>query len=334
VNLSKNVPNQNWIYTYDYAPDQIWEPWRTTSDTPPWIYEEAQNVSHRVNAYVARDTLSFALLSDNHYVVNGTWQDTREAIARLNENIKLDGVIHLGDFTDGMVSRALTNQYVYHILEDFKSLGLNCCATLGNHDCNYFKNNPDRLTLHEQCELYLQGKEPRYAVDYESQKLKMIFIDSYDVNEQLRYGFSVECAEWLGQMLSQTPDDWSVIVFSHLAPLVQLQAWAKELRNSAAIMEVLNKHADKILAYINGHNHCDHLYNEGRFPIISVNCAKCEYFLEHKPVGAVVPYRKLGDVSQESFDIMTIDTEKREIHFTRFGAGNDRVVCNGKAEWV
>jgi len=334
VNLSKNEPNYKWIYTYDYAPDQLWEPWRTTGVAPAWIYEESQNVSGRVNAKVSSDTLSFLLLTDNHYVINGTWPDTREAMSRLNERIRLSGVIHLGDFTDGMVSRELTNQYVYHILEDFKGLGLNCCATLGNHDCNYFKNNPERLTIQEQCVLYLQGNEPRYYIDYKQQKLRLIFIDSYDVNEPLRYGFSSECVDWIDKTLTNMPSNYSTIVFSHLTPLVELQAWAKEIRNSDAIMEVLNKHSEKIMAYINGHNHCDHLHNDGQFPIISINCAKCEYFLEHKPEGAVVPHRRLGDVSQESFDIMTIDTENREIHFTRFGAGKDRVVRNGKAEWV
>lgn len=334
MNLSKSTPNEKWIYTYDYAPGQIWEPWRTSGVMAGWMNDEASDVSKRANNHISSGSLSFVLLTDNHYTVNGTWQDTREAIRLLRKKITLSGVIHLGDFTDGMVSRERTKEFVGYIFEDFSRLGLDCRAALGNHDCNYFKNNPDRLTLREQCELYLQGNEPRYTVDYKDHKLKMIFIDSYDANEQLKYGFSLECIEWLERVLWLTPDDWSVIVFSHLTPLVQLQVWTKELRNSAAMMAVLNRHSDKILAYINGHNHCDHLYNDGRFPVISVNCAKCEYFLEHKPTGAVVPYRRLGDVSQESFDIMTIDPGKGEIHFTRFGAGSDRIVRNGRAEWA
>lgn len=102
-------------------------------------------------------------------------------------------------------------------------------------------------------------------------------------------------------------------------------------------MKVLDTHSHNILAFINGHNHCDHLFNDlynGNFPIISINCSKCEYFLEHKPEGAVVPYRELGNRTQESFDIMSVDTEKKEIYFTRFGSGNDRIVKNAKAVWV
>ena len=68
--------------------------------------------------------------------------------------------------------------------------------------------------------------------------------------------------------------------------------------------------------------------------MISINCAKCEYFTEHKPEGAVVPERRLGDRTQESFDVLQADTARREIHLTRFGAGKDRAVRNGKAEWL
>ncbi len=327
-------PNDNWIYTYAYAPDQVWEPWKTSNGTSEWLNDEVQNVSQRASSHISDDSLSFVLLTDSHYTINGTWQDTKEALGGLSKNIKLNGAIHLGDFTDGMVSRERTSNFVTDIFNDFKNIGLDCYATLGNHDCNYFKNNPDRLTQEEQRELYLQGRGLQYYIDYEQQKLRLIFIDSYDVNEQLRYGFSSECVQWLHQTFEQMPQNWSAIIFSHLPPLAQLQVWVKELRNSAAMMEVLNKYSSKILAFINGHNHCDHLYNNEQFPIISINCAKCEYFLEHKPEGAVVPYRKLGERTQDSFDIITINTARKTIYFTRFGAGQDRVMREGKAEWA
>jgi hypothetical protein len=133
------------------------------------------------------------------------------------------------------------------------------------------------------------------------------------------------------------PEDYVAIVFSHVTPLVRLQAWAKDIRNRNSLIEVLDKYSDRILAFINGHNHCDHIFNDlknGQFPIISINCAKCEYFVEHKPEGAVVPERRLGDRTQESFDIMQIDPAGRKISFTRFGAGSDRVIENGKGRYI
>ncbi|MBQ7679315.1 MAG: hypothetical protein IJT34_05650, partial [Butyrivibrio sp.] len=64
------------------------------------------------------------------------------------------------------------------------------------------------------------------------------------------------------------------------------------------------------------------------------NCAKCEYFTEHKPEGAEVPHRRLGDRTQESFDIMQVDAERREMTLIRFGAGRDRVLRNGRVTFM
>ena len=66
--------------------------------------------------------------------------------------------------------------------------------------------------------------------------------------------------------------------------------------------------------------------------IVSINCVKCEYFTEHKPKGAVVPFRRLGDRTQESFDIMTVDDDI--LYLTRFGAGHDRIIRNKRANWL
>ena len=174
-------------------------------------------------------------------------------------------------------------------------------------------------------------------MDYPDHKLRLIFIDSFDPKESVRYGFTDYCVHWLDANLMHMPDDYCAIVFSHITPLVRLQSWAKDIRNRNKLIEVLDRYADRILALINGHNHCDHIFNDlhnGQFPIISINCAKCEYFTHHKPEGAVIPERALGDRTQESFDIMQIDTVGRRISFTRFGAGQDRIVKDHKGYFL
>ena len=116
--------NKKWIYTYDYAPGQTWSPWRESESPPRWIVPETRRVSDRAAAHKTPDTLTFALLADTHHVVNGTWRDTRDALEQLHKSLKLSGAIHLGDFTDGMVSRELTHKYVEEILGDFDKIGL------------------------------------------------------------------------------------------------------------------------------------------------------------------------------------------------------------------
>lgn len=315
-------PNHRWIYTYDYAPGSVWEPWREADDNPDWIDREADIVVRRVR----KNLTNFLLLTDSHFTYNGTWDDTVASMKALVSRMQLAGIIHLGDMTDGLLPLRETLEIEKKVIGDMEGLGIPLYPVSGNHDYNYFHGNPE----------VRYPDRPRYVVDLPEEGCRMIFIDSFDPNESVRYGFTEDCVHWLDMALNQMPQEYVAIVFSHVTPLVRLQAWTDNIRNREKLMEVLNRHADRILALINGHNHCDHLFNDlynGKFPVISINCAKCEYFTDHKPEGAVVPARRLGDRTQESFDILQMDCKKRELFFTRFGAGQDRMVTGGRAHW-
>ena len=321
--------NYRWIYTYDYAPGSLWEVWRDSYLIPGWIEDEVQAVTGRVNRNneeAGKEMPAFLLLADSHYAYNGTWDDTVGCLRSLTAKIDFTGLLHLGDLTDGWLPLEETRKIEKQCISDMLSLGIPVHIVPGNNDYNYFRGNP------EIC----YPERPQFYMDYPEYDLRIICIDSFDPKEPVRYGFTEYCIHWLDAALRTAPDGYSVIILSHLTPLVRLQAWAKDIRNRNGLIEVLNRYAERILAFINGHNHCDHLFNDlnnGQFPIISINCAKCEYFIDHKPEGAVIPERRLGDITQECFDIIQVDTEKHKIYFTRFGAGKDRIVKEHKAYW-
>lgn len=304
------------------------------AELKPWLSNEVERVSKRVMDIREKGELSFVLLTDSHYTVNGTWDDTSASIQQLHKEVGFNGIIHLGDFTDGMVTRDVSRYYVEQVLRDLKKCEIPVWTVLGNHDTNYFRNNPDRFSLKEQCELYLGRDEPRYFIDFDAHNLRFIFLDSFDPAEELRYGYNTACIQWLNTQLEGTPDDWQVVIFSHLTPISRLQYWAKEMRGENELMALLSNHAGKVLAFINGHNHADVLDNAESFPIISIVNSKCEAFTEYKPEGFITPDRKLGEPSQEAFDIMLVNTEKSQIRFMRFGAGKDKIISHGKAEWL
>ena len=297
-----------------------------------WITSEVHRVTKRVAKLRERGDMVFALLADSHYNVNGTWGDTQNAMEQLSRGIKLDGIIHLGDMSDGMVTSDATQHYVKIILDGLHQCGAPVWIALGNHDTNYFRNNYEYFTVEQQRKLYYNGGETRYVVDLTG--LCLIFIDSFDKNEELRYGYTPECANWLEQTLTNIPDGSRAIILSHLPPLTRLQYWVSTLRGEAEIVEILKRHRGKILAWLNGHNHADRLDNEEGFPIVSIANAKCEAFSEYKTEGFVTPDRRLGDATQEAFDLVIVNADSRTIRFIRFGAGNDRIISNGKAEWV
>ncbi len=315
--------------------DQIIEFLSTESQytNKDWFREEIDKVALEVNRSMSvrePDSMSFILLTDSHYVVNGTWEDTVRNISAVTARTHPDGIIHLGDLTDGMVSREVTEDYVNQTMEDMKSLGLPLYLALGNHDSNYFYNNPDKFTEEEQYQLYLreinqEHSKLYYYKDMEKIRTRFIFLHSFDDTQMVRYGFSDEEVIWFEQVLTEVPEGFRVLIFSHVPPLPEIHFWSDQIRNGERMIELAESYARTpgrtVLGWIHGHNHADQIYRKRVFPIISRGCNKCEYFLDKKPEGAITYERRPGDVSQDLWDVLILSAHQEELHFVRFGAG-------------
>lgn len=304
-----------------------------------YFQEEIQDTIRKVNEVKG---MKFFLLSDTHYVVNGTWEDTIENLHAIAKQIELDGVIHLGDLTDGMVSREVNLDYIAYVMNDLQSIGCPLYITLGNHDCNYFYNNPERFTEREQYQIYLEKlpclheevnfqQNLYYYKDYKEQRLRMFFLHSFDPEQQIRYGFSEDEVQWFAAALRTIPKGYRVLVFSHVPPLPEIHFWSDEIRNGERMVELAEQFDEcsdgKLLGWIHGHNHAEAVYRERKFPIVSIGCNKCEYFEDKKPEGSYTYFRKLGEVSQDLWDVLIIPDGMEELRFIRFGAGDDKVVA-------
>lgn len=213
--------------------------------------------------------LTVCIITDTHYAPGTTWNNSQKNIRAVHEKCRFDSIIHLGDLTDGIGSKALTKDYADHVLNGLRSIGLPLYLTVGNHDSNYFHHNPDVYSTDEQYVVY-HDKDPKdinrdgtnlwYSTDRYRQKVRMLFLGSYDASRPDRYGFWEEEVEWVRRTLISLPPDWKVMVFSHLPLLPEMHYWSKDLRNSGSLLRVLkefNKNGNRLLAYIHGHNHCD-----------------------------------------------------------------------------
>lgn len=350
--------------------------------------EEIAKTAETASAAARQGGRCFFLLSDSHYAVGGTWEDTVYCMDGVNRQLGAEGCIHLGDATDGLGSKAVNSEYVRGLKRDFEDMGLPLYYTVGNHDSNYFKNNPERMTREEIYALYLGGDagkpqnsradkaggaqnastgeagEPQngrtdkagdpgnvgeagtseiggaeneelwYNRDDEQLALRMIFLDSFDPAEKVRYGFPEKELDWLEQLLEDTPQSWHTVIFSHVPPVARLHYWSREIRGSARLTAILRRYqrrsGNRLMAFIHGHNHADQIDLQEGFPIVSIGCTKCEYFEDKKPEGAHTYYRKLHTVSQELWDVLVINTQKECLNFIRFGAGEDRTVYCGE----
>ena len=240
------------------------------------------------------------------------------------------------EMNDSMGFNALTEEYVHHVTSGLESMGTPVYLVQGNHDSNYFSGNPEVMDEDEQFNLYQSGlpadvardgKSFWYYVDRPDLKLRILFLTSFDHREKVRYGFPEKELEWVERTLAVTPDGYSVLVFAHVPPLPAIHYWSDEIRNGEELINIMESHnrsGHRIMAYVHGHNHADQIYGKRDFPIISLGCNKCEYFVDKKPEGAVAYERKPGTVSQDLWDVMVINPEEDKIDFIRFGAGEDK----------
>ncbi len=298
----------------------------------PCFAGEIADTAAKVNALRSGDTLVFALLTDNHYVINGHWEDTAHNMQAVGRASPFDALIHLGDFTDGMTPLAITKEYFARQYADMQRLGVPLYLVLGNHDSNYFRSNPQSLSAGEQSRLYLQHELPYYYADFADKRLRVLFLYSFDHTQDgqnKRYGFPLEEVDWVRQTLAATPADYKVLVCCHVPLLASMHFWSTEIRNSGAMIQVLEDfNADgRLLAFVHGHVHSDMVDTSSlSFPVVAIGCAKIEDEQEHKVPGSVTYSRAVGDVTQELWDVLVVNTRTGRLDFVRFGAGEDRSI--------
>lgn len=361
-----------------------WESSVTKAELKPFFEEEVEDTVQKISQNPGELTL--AILTDSHYAVNGTWDDTAVNIRTVNRELVakkdsehgegFDAIIHLGDMTDGMVSKELTSKRVQSMLEDLKESGAAVLVMPGNHDSNYFWNKARAFTCEEMKELYgvkdgvlhkQNGRKTElshnilacgnedlgnrcdqerkrnhlnYCVDVPAYHLRMIFLDSFEDKGPIRYGYSEETLRWLEDTIGNAHDTFGqelkLLIFSHDAPLAQLDYWSYHIRNGNELVDILdreNKRDDTcVIGLLYGHTHADSVYEGASFPMIGIGCNKLEYFLDKKPEGCTVPHRKMTDVSQDLWDVLKIDFDSQMMYLTRFGAGEDRMVAFGMAK--
>ncbi len=313
----------------DFFTMEIREPMPGMS-VPSWVEEEAERVARRVQKCRREDDAVFLLLSDSHYTVGCNWPVTMASLAAVHRRIQADGLIHLGDISDGILPAAWTKRFTARVVSDMNSLGIPVSGCLGNHDRNYFRGNSYGFSRSECSQLCLGRPEPDYCIDYPGQRLRMIFLESFDPDRKERYGFSADTVRRFGSMLDKTPEGFRVMVFSHVPPLAHLHVWSDTILNSEKVIALLHnfcrKRGGTVLGWIHGHNHAEQADTGRGFPVVSLGCSKLEAFWEHKPDGSLTQMRRLGEPSQELWEVLVVHAHSRDFDLIRYGAGTDRFI--------
>lgn len=311
------------------------EPAEVPAPAPAWMTEETEATCARAAAAARPGDAVFLLLTDSHYSAGCIWEDTVASLAAVAERLQPDGLIHLGDLTDGMLSSRHTMGITGEMLKDLRRACNPLYLCLGNHDLNYFRGNPDRMTKQQGAAHLLGEAQPWYYKDLPDRKLRLLFLDSFDPEDDQRYGFDEEEAEWVRRVLRKVPKGYRVLVFSHVTPLPENHVWSIDIRNSSRIMRALEQFNQKkkhsVIGWIYGHNHADQVISYRDFPLISIGCSKLEAFEEHKPEDAVTYDRKKGTRTQELWDVLLVHADGG-MDLIRYGAGKDRHIAEGNRQ--
>ena len=298
----------------------------------PHFLAEADRVCDEVEACRSTDDLVLVLLSDVHYSTGCIWPETARNIRMVAERLKPDAIVQLGDVTDGLVPVRVTLSFVERVLGDLAACGLPVLGCIGNHDANYFKGNAQRLSDDDCAQLYLGQSDPWLVQDFPAQKMRCVFLHSFDPEARERYGFPLYEVFWAQRVLYETPRDWKVLVFSHVPPMPEIHYWSDTIRNGDLMMRMLTRfdrsRKGAVLGFVHGHSHVDQVYRrpDVPFPIVSIGCAKFEDFEECKPDGSTTPKRMQGTASQDLWDVLVVKRDEARLEFVRFGAGANRSV--------
>ncbi len=352
VTVIQNGKEENLVHVIQNNPEknQI-----CTLQDKPWFEAEIAETISSIHQEDSSDVMKLCLLTDTHYTVNGTWEDTVHNIRRVSKSVKYDAIVHLGDFTDGMISKRLTRKYVRRMIRDLEGCRAPLYIAPGNHDCNYFRNRQNAFSEEEMRKLYrLYGNinkeisnfnclernanEIDYYIDIPGFCVRMIFLSSFDDKAPIRYGYTKKQLDWLREVLYSSVSGTKFLIFSHDAPLAKLDYWSFHIRNGEELLDILEecnaKEQYQVVGFFYGHTHADCVFEECSFPVISTGCAKLEYFLDKKPEGSITWPREADTVTQDLWDSLLIDFKNQRLKLVRFGAGDDREVSFAKKKSI
>ena len=323
-------------------------------ESPKAYYlDEIKDTAQKVNPLTKEPALVFFLCTDVHYNTVKTDNrlkldsvtDMTVSMAALKEQIKVDGLICLGDVVDAKppLTTEETKQQVEYVMKRLQGVGLPLLYCMGNHDDNRYISRKDGslFTPQQLNSMYMSYTLPdkvtdpsmhglNYYVDYNRFKIRVFVLDSNYQNPKdnfyWSYGFSDSTVAWFKNQLKETPKEWSVLVLTHRRFIQNNNLGnAKWIYNQIKMVETVNDFiADggAYIATIYGHIHRDYSNN---YPFLefSTGAQKCQN-LELEKGGASAPERKMNTASEDLWDVLVIRPKSRKINTVRFGAGADR----------
>lgn len=196
----------------------------------------------------------------------------------------------------------------------------------GNHDANNEGSGASKLTEISDLEFVALTAEPHevrepgsldYYRDDQERKIRYIFMDTGAPDTSV---VDILQLAWLKARILELDEGWTVLLFVHQFFTAYVRYDANGTRIKSVLDSLYDEAKAQIAGVISGHVHHDRVrFSEKGYPMIAVTC---DSYL--KPMSIDRFPRKLGTTTEQSFDVITLDTRKKMLYLTRVGAGEDR----------
>lgn len=250
---------------------------------------------------------------------------------------------------------------LFHFFEELQRLfkGVPLLKTVGNHEWAYGANNGYNITSQEMYAYYLRDEDkmfsniqwgPDHTYYYWDDKLNHCRFISLNVmdypsvlkptnnqdNKEWWFEVSDTQINWLKATLNSVPDGYLVAIESHLVPLSADQFASfpaakigTTISNGEDLQAIASAYAAKtgdfasakgnLLGWFGGHYHADDITVRNGVTYITT-IADCMRVWDIPDA----PKKTAGTVSEQAFDIATVDRTNRKVNLIRIGDGSDR----------
>lgn len=323
----------------------------------PQYYFENDYLPSKVNSIKTKneilDGVNFVFVTDLHFAVNEG--KSKHLINYIRKNTSVDMVICGGDFARAYGSMVQLGSDYDDTIEFMNTVGKDCFYGIrGNHDFH------DKLTassdysnmytwaktynaIYRNSELRVTNalvQHGAYCIDNDVQKTRFICLNSsdwnltYDKKEEGVPYISVDQARWFIAQLEEK-SGWNIIVVSHIP---SAQSLSSNYDSQAIIQDILESFKSRtnfsttykgvslsgnfsnttntLICHISGHEHADgNSVDSGVLSIVTT----CDALYQDDGYGGIA-----GTITEQAFDVFSINYDTGKINATRIGRGNDR----------
>ena len=325
----------------------------------PYFKSELATTIASVREVQNEPCLSFALCTDIHFgsTDTTTFLHTMKNISAMKEAVRLDGIICLGDMTDGNNTQEVTENLLSQFMPELQNLGLPVYFAAGNHDCNAYEHNGVNVFTTSQMYQHFYVRSDNNVIsdmtsygvnfykDFDNYKIRMISLDSAksDDGSAYHYYYPMNTVSWfVNTAMGTLPSGYSVLLISHVSPIAN-HNWKDTCpTNNAQVESTLRSFVNNggdVICLI-GHSHADFSFSTPWLDV-AFSCNKV-YQTQDKtigpgdeswllPMGAKIWARERGTVTEDTWDIVVIKPLSKRVNAIRFGAGEDRTYTYGSS---